>query len=68
MRLTDPACRFSFAFISDTLAPSRTSRTNACFSASVHSFGFGLMVSVGGFSIWRYGRSYFIDGLAGILR
>jgi len=43
MRLTEPACRLSFAVISRIGAPSRTSRIKARFSASVHSFGFGLI-------------------------
>jgi hypothetical protein len=40
MRLTEPTCRLSFAVISRIGAPSRTSRINARFSASDHSFGF----------------------------
>jgi hypothetical protein len=43
MRLTDPACCLSFAVISRIRAPSRTSRINACYSTSVHSFGFGFI-------------------------
>jgi len=43
IRLTEPTCRLSFAVISRIGAPSRASRINARFSASVHSFGFGLI-------------------------
>jgi hypothetical protein len=46
MRLTDSACRLSFAVISRIGALSRTSRNNACFSAFVYSFGFGFIAQV----------------------
>ena len=49
MRFTEPACRLSFAVISRIGAPPRTSRINACFSASVHSFGFGLIAQFASF-------------------
>lgn len=43
IRFTEPTCRFSFEVISRIGAPSRTSRISACFSATVHSFGFGFI-------------------------
>jgi hypothetical protein len=52
MRFSDPVCRLSFERISGIAAPSRTSRTSARFSASVHSFGFGFIASAGG--LFRY--------------